>query len=183
MFKTFFISLIVFFCMLLSVKADPYFDNSGNVVFSKEVSNSTRRQAKRNYIRKTNNTKKYKNNKNINHGGPDFTSETVKSSVNDGLVLFRGHRMPKSVSEKLIEVEKMFGKIEIISSCRPGAVIKKTNRPSMHRYCRAIDFNPKRGTYTAVANYLKRTWRGGVGTYSGYFNHIHIDNNRGRWHN
>lgn len=99
------------------------------------------------------------------------------------IVRWKGHRMPSSVALKLQEVQRKYGPIRIISSCRPGATVKKSGRPSMHRYCRAIDFNPPRGKYRTVANYLKRTWSGGVGTYSGRFNHIHIDDNRGRWHN
>lgn len=165
--------LFVMFLLVSQVKSEPYFNHDGSVVFSKENSD---KPAKKRY------NKKHKSNKNTSNNVV-FKSETVKSNANDAFVVFRGHRMPKSVSEKLIEVEKMFGKIEIISSCRPGATVKKTNRPSMHRYCRAIDFNPRKGSYNAVASYLKRTWKGGVGTYSGYFNHIHIDNNRGRWHN
>lgn len=100
-----------------------------------------------------------------------------------GFTTWKGHKMPKSVAVKLMAVENMFGRITIISSCRPGATVKKSGRPSMHRYCRAIDFHPPKGTYSKVASYLKSTWKGGVGTYSGRFNHIHIDDNRGRWHN
>jgi len=100
-----------------------------------------------------------------------------------GLTKFKGHKMPASVANKLRSVESKFGKIRIISSCRPGATVIKTGRPSMHRYCRAVDFNPPRGKYSQVARYLKTTWGGGVGTYSGRFNHIHIDDHRGRWHN
>ena len=100
-----------------------------------------------------------------------------------GFTKFKGHKMPVSVANKLRSVEAKFGKIRIISSCRPGATVRKTGRPSMHRYCRAIDFKPRRGTYRKVARYLKTTWSGGVGTYSGRFNHIHIDDYRGRWHN
>jgi uncharacterized protein YcbK (DUF882 family) len=103
--------------------------------------------------------------------------------VRSGLTKFKGHRMPVSVANKLRVVESKFGKIRISSSCRPGATVRKTGRPSMHRYCRAVDFNPPRGKYRQVARYLKTTWGGGVGTYSGRFNHIHIDDHRGRWHN
>ena len=103
--------------------------------------------------------------------------------VRSGLTKFKGHRMPVSVANKLRVVESKFGKIRISSSCRPGATVRKTGRPSMHRYCRAGDFNPPRGKYRQVARYLKTTWGGGVGTYSGRFNHIHIDDHRGRWHN
>ena len=103
--------------------------------------------------------------------------------VRSGLTKFKGHKMPASVANKLRVVESKFGKIRITSSCRPGATVRKTGRPSMHRYCRAVDFNPPRGKYRQVARYLKTTWGGGVGTYSGRFNHIHIDDHRGRWHN
>jgi len=103
--------------------------------------------------------------------------------VRSGLTKFKGHRMPVSVANKLRVVESKFGKIRILSSCRPGATVRKTGRPSMHRYCRAVDFNPPRRKYRQVARYLKTTWGGGVGTYSGRFNHIHIDDHRGRWHN
>ena len=103
--------------------------------------------------------------------------------VRSGLTKFKGHKMPVSVANKLRVVESKFGKIRITSSCRPGATVRKTGRPSMHRYCRAVDFNPPRGKYRQVARYLKTTWGGGVGTYSGRFNHIHIDDHRGRWHN
>ena len=103
--------------------------------------------------------------------------------VRSALTKFKGHRMPVSVANKLRVVESKFGKIRISSSCRPGATVRKTGRPSMHRYCRAVDFNPPRGKYRQVARYLKTTWGGGVGTYSGRFNHIHIDDHRGRWHN
>ena len=103
--------------------------------------------------------------------------------VRSGLTKFKGRKMPVSVANKLRVVESKFGKIRITSSCRPGATVRKTGRPSMHRYCRAVDFNPPRGKYRQVARYLKTTWDGGVGTYSGRFNHIHIDDHRGRWHN
>jgi hypothetical protein len=99
------------------------------------------------------------------------------------IVRWKEHRMPDSVAEKLMEIERKFGPIQIISSCRPGATVKNTNTPSMHRYCRAVDFYPPKNKYSEVSTFLKRTWSGGIGTYSGKLNHIHIDDNRGRWHN
>jgi uncharacterized protein YcbK (DUF882 family) len=154
-------------------KAEPYFDNSGSVVFDSDKVKPTKKYKK---------TYKKQNNSSSKVASPKAYKKDIRVS-NENMIVFRGHRMPKSVSEKLIEVEKIFGKISIISGCRPGATIKNTNRPSMHSFCRAVDFNPRKGTYNKVAQYLKNTWWGGVGTYSGYFNHIHIDNNRGRWHN
>lgn len=112
-------------------------------------------------------------------------SETIPARKGRGRIIVRWkeHRMPDSVAEKLMEVERKFGPIQIISSCRPGAVVKNTNVPSMHSFCRAVDFYPPKNKYNEVSSFLKRTWSGGVGTYSGRFNHIHIDDNRGRWHN
>ena len=69
---------------------------------------------------------------------------------------------------KLRQVERKFGRIKVISTYRRNAVIAGSRRPSYHRNCRAVDFNPPRGKYWQVAKYLKRTWkRGGIGTYSG----------------
>lgn len=93
--------------------------------------------------------------------------------------------VPGSIKAKLGEVRRKFGRIKIISTYRRGARIAGSRRASYHRYCRAVDFNPPRGKYWQVAKYLKRTWRkGGIGTYSGRMNHIHIDNSGRltRWH-
>lgn len=115
-------------------------------------------------------------------------SRTSRTQVRRSQSTFKGHRMPSAVRAKLRQIEKKFGRIYILSSCRKGATVKKTGRPSMHRYCRAVDFKPSRN-YWKVARYLKATWKGGVGTYSterggkNITKHIHIDNHRGRWHN
>ena len=174
--------LIVLVCVLValtSTKAEAAIKwVDGNPVFytkkvvKKKVYSKRKRYAKKKvYYKKRRYAKKriYKSRK----------SRVVRS----GLTKFKGHRMPVSVANKLRVVESKFGKIRISSSCRPGATVRKTGRPSMHRYCRAVDFNPPRGKYRQVARYLKTTWGGGVGTYSGRFNHIHIDDHRGRWHN
>ena len=147
-------------------------------VFAKSKSEKNKKTYRKRY------TKKYKKR--------EYTSRKFKRRGNSyrrsamsrtNIVRWKGNRMPSSVARKLQEVERKFGKITIISSCRPGATVKNTGIPSMHSYCRAVDFNPPRRSYSAVAKYLKRTWKGGVGTYSGNFNHIHIDDNRGSWHN
>ena len=146
---------------------------------TKKVYKKKRKYAKRSYRKKR---RYYAKKKRIRQNRR--TSWRPQSRVSrSGSTKFKGHKMPVSVANKLRSVEVKFGKIRIISSCRPGATVRKTGRPSMHRYCRAIDFKPRRGTYRQVARYLKTTWGGGVGTYSGRFNHIHIDDHRGRWHN
>jgi len=146
---------------------------------TKKVYKKKRKYAKRSYRKKR---RYYAKKKRIRRNRR--TSWRPQSRVpRSGFTKFKGHKMPVSVANKLRSVEAKFGKIRIISSCRPGATVRKTGRPSMHRYCRAIDFKPRRGKYRQVARYLKTTWGGGVGTYSGRFNHIHIDDHRGRWHN
>lgn len=157
--------------------ADVYFDNGNLVVTESSSNNDDDKPVRRSRSKKP--TKAYK-------PRPAPSIKSIKSfypTSRSHLIRWKGHRMPAVVAEKLMEVERTFGPITIISSCRPGATVKNSGRPSMHSYCRAIDFNPPRGKYSQVANFLKSTWSGGVGTYSGCFNHIHIDDNRGRWHN
>lgn len=165
--------LVIVLVLLTSTKAEAAIKwVDGNPVFYKQKVVKKKVYSKRKiYAKKKVNSKKriYKSRK----------SRLARSS----LTKFKGHSMPVSVANKLHSVETKFGKIRILSSCRPGAIVRKSGRPSMHRYCRAVDFNPPRGKYRQVARYLKTTWGGGVGTYSGRFNHIHIDDHRGRWHN
>jgi hypothetical protein len=71
--------------------------------------------------------------------------------------------------------------IKIGSTFRRNAVIAGTGRRSYHASCRAVDFHARdRGcAMRALAG-----WKGGVITYSGGHNHIHIDNGpRLRAHN
>lgn len=172
LYKLLVIVLLISFSSLAKADSEVYFDGTSNRLV---VSESKEDKPVRKY-KKSRQTKK-----SISRKIEKFSSS--KSGGRSHLIRWKGHRMPALVAEKLMEVERLYGPIIIISACRPGATVKNTGRPSMHSYCRAIDFNPARGTYQAVASFLKRTWSGGVGTYSGRFNHIHIDDNRGRWHN
>lgn len=97
--------------------------------------------------------------------------------------------LPDRLTAVLQRIEEKWGPVRIISAHRPGARVRKTGRPSLHASCRAVDFRPPRGTYRAVAKWLKANHAGGVGTYSGGHNHIHIDARPCRlakcyrWHN
>lgn len=104
---------------------------------------------------------------------------TTKSHLNE-----KTNCLPNSLKVKLRKVERKFGKVTVISTFRKNAVVRKTGRPSLHRYCRAVDFHPRKGTYQQVIAWLKQNHTGGIGTYSGRFNHIHIDDGPSRrWHN
>ncbi|MEO0799289.1 MAG: D-Ala-D-Ala carboxypeptidase family metallohydrolase [Pseudomonadota bacterium] len=91
--------------------------------------------------------------------------------------------LPASLKSILAKVERRFGRVSVISTHRPGATIRGSGKRSYHASCRAADFKPPRGKYRAVVNFLRANHRGGLGTYSGRHNHIHIDNGpRYRFH-
>ena len=91
--------------------------------------------------------------------------------------------VPSDLRQRLSEIERRFGPVQIISTSRPGAKVAGTGRRSKHADCRALDFNPPRGKYQEVAAWLKQNHHGGVGTYSCGMHHIHIDNgSQVRWH-
>lgn len=83
--------------------------------------------------------------------------------------------LPKSLKTRLAQVRKTFGRIEVVSTHRPGARINGSGKTSYHANCRAVDFVPPSGKYRAVVRWLYANHEGGVGTYT-CMSHIHIDN-------
>jgi uncharacterized protein YcbK (DUF882 family) len=75
----------------------------------------------------------------------------------------------------LERIEGQFGAVRIVSTCRPGAVIAGSGRPSRHASGNAIDFNAPGGRRLEVVQWLIANHRsGGVMTYAA-MNHIHVD--------
>lgn len=75
----------------------------------------------------------------------------------------------------LERIEAQFGGVRIVSTCRPGAVIAGSGRPSRHASGNAIDFNAPAGRRLEVVQWLIVNHRsGGVMTYAA-MNHIHVD--------
>ena len=74
----------------------------------------------------------------------------------------------------LDRVEAKFGRVEIVSTCRPGAVIAGTGHASMHRYGRAVDFVAQPGRKAEIVRWLAANNSGGTMTYA-HMNHIHMD--------
>jgi hypothetical protein len=75
----------------------------------------------------------------------------------------------------LARIEAEFGAVGIVSTCRPGAVIAGSGRPSRHASGNAIDFNAPSGRKADVVRWLIANHRsGGVMTYA-RMNHIHVD--------
>jgi hypothetical protein len=72
-------------------------------------------------------------------------------------------------------IEAQFGRVQIVSTCRPGARIAGTGRISRHASGNAVDFNAPSGRKGAVVQWLIANHRsGGVMTYAG-MSHIHVD--------
>lgn len=75
----------------------------------------------------------------------------------------------------LSRIESRFGNVNIVSTCRPGAKIAGSGRPSRHASGNAIDFNAPKGRKSEVVKWLIANHHsGGVMTYSG-MSHIHVD--------
>ncbi len=71
-------------------------------------------------------------------------------------------------------IEAQFGKVQVISTCRPGARIAGTGRISRHASGNAVDFNVN-GKKAQVVRWLIANHRsGGTMTYAG-MSHIHVD--------
>jgi hypothetical protein len=82
--------------------------------------------------------------------------------------------LTSAASALLGRIEATFGPVQIVSTCRPGAVIAGSGKPSKHRYGQAIDFNAG-GRKAAIVNWLIANHHsGGTMTYAG-MNHIHVD--------
>lgn len=74
----------------------------------------------------------------------------------------------------LSRIESQFGAVSIVSTCRPGAVIAGSGKPSKHRYGLAIDFDAG-GRKGAIVNWLIQNHHsGGTMTYAN-MSHIHVD--------
>lgn len=72
-------------------------------------------------------------------------------------------------------IEAQFGRVQIVSTCRPGARIAGTNKISKHSSGEAIDFNAPRGKKAAIVRWLIANHKsGGTMTYAN-MNHIHVD--------
>jgi hypothetical protein len=74
----------------------------------------------------------------------------------------------------LNRIEGQFGRVQIISTCRPGARIAGTGKISKHASGQAIDFRVP-GKKGQVVAWLRRNHNsGGTMTYSD-MDHIHVD--------
>ncbi len=74
----------------------------------------------------------------------------------------------------LNSIESQFGRVEIVSTCRPGARIATTGHISKHASGEAIDFRAPGKKKQVVAWLIENHSDGGTMTYSD-MDHIHVD--------
>ena len=74
----------------------------------------------------------------------------------------------------LNSIENHFGRVEIVSTCRPGARIATSGRPSKHASGEAIDFRVPGKKKQVVQWLINNHGDGGTMTYSD-MDHIHVD--------
>lgn len=74
----------------------------------------------------------------------------------------------------LDRIEAQFGPVNVISTCRPGARIAGSGKPSKHGFGLAVDFEAG-GRKGAIVNWLRANHHaGGTMTYA-RMSHIHVD--------
>ena len=74
----------------------------------------------------------------------------------------------------LNRIENKFGRVEIVSTCRAGARIASTGKPSRHASGNAIDFRAPGKKKQVVQWLINNHGDGGTMTYSD-MDHIHVD--------
>ena len=74
----------------------------------------------------------------------------------------------------LNRIESKFGRVEIVSTCRAGARIATTGKPSRHASGNAIDFRALGKKKQVVLWLIENHDDGGTMTYSD-MDHIHVD--------
>lgn len=74
----------------------------------------------------------------------------------------------------LQRIEAKFGPVKLVSTCRPGALIAGTGRPSRHASGNAVDFDAGARKGTIVEWLIANHHEGGTMTYAD-MSHIHVD--------
>ncbi|WP_334146928.1 hypothetical protein [Hyphomicrobium sp.] len=90
-----------------------------------------------------------------------------------GATASRGCLQPAAAA-LLARIEQQFGAVKVISTCRPGARIAGSGKPSKHGFGLAVDFDAG-GRKQAIVAWLRANHTsGGTMTYA-RMSHIHVD--------
>src|SRR5262245_63037630 len=100
----------------------------------------------------------------------------MRSEAGGSVVAGGGSRgcLQPAASALLSRIEAQFGPVQVISTCRPGATIRNTGKPSKHRYGLAVDFDAGARKGQIVQWLIANHNSGGTMTYAG-MSHIHVD--------
>jgi hypothetical protein len=104
---------------------------------------------------------------------PDYGRKPVEHGKLDHADAPRKCLKPE-IRALLEKIEDMFRPVEVISTCRPGATIAGTGRPSRHASGNAVDFEAGDRKSAIIKWLVANNHTGGTMTYSG-MSHIHID--------
>jgi uncharacterized protein YcbK (DUF882 family) len=119
---------------------------------------------------KVHHTHHYKKHRHVRHGAMKKFRRHARH-VRGRATADRGCLVP-AARALLARIEAQFGPVQVISTCRSGAVIAGSGRPSLHRYGMAFDFRTP--NKAAVVRWLAANNAGGTMTYR-HSNHIHAD--------
>jgi hypothetical protein len=103
----------------------------------------------------------------------------ARSALRGGVVVYQNLEAPRgcltpAARALLGRIEAKFGPVQLVSTCRPGATISGTAKPSKHRDGNAFDFKVGARKQAVVDWLLANHTQGGTMTYRG-MEHIHVD--------
>lgn len=104
---------------------------------------------------------------------PSLKGRSVTAAASGGGGAGRACLQPQARA-LLARIEGQFGPVQLVSTCRPGAVIAGSGKPSKHRYGLAIDFSAGSRKGAIVSWLIANHHSGGTMTYA-RMNHIHVD--------
>lgn len=79
-----------------------------------------------------------------------------------------------AAQQLLANIERQFGHIQFVSTCRPGARVRKSGKLSLHSWGGAVDFRVRPDQKSHVIAWLRANHAGGIMTYR-HSSHIHVD--------
>ncbi len=102
-----------------------------------------------------------------------LAGRAMTASRSGGATASRGCLQPAAAA-LLARIEQQFGPVKVISTCRPGARIAGSGKPSKHGFGLAVDFDAG-GRKQAIVAWLRANHTsGGTMTYA-RMSHIHVD--------
>jgi uncharacterized protein YcbK (DUF882 family) len=82
--------------------------------------------------------------------------------------------LKSEISAVLARIEAKFGRVQVVSTCRPGARIAGTGKLSRHATGDAVDFRVPGRKGRVIKWLIANHHSGGIMTYRG-MDHIHVD--------